>query len=194
MHLKDIEKALGRIQWATAACPLAKSMLQPLWAWKMATTTVGKPPKVVRMLAFMLRFLFNTPFVQYSPYLPKSSWWGCSDASASDDGLAFVGGWCSNTVEPDKKEVYWFHEQIHVEEYPWGVRRGGLQLWRCWARSSSVTLAPGPSVLPGPTPGGQCQSGQHHGDAQPWLQEALHGGDLPAPHPWLLAGGQPCAP
>ena len=30
MHLKDIEKALGRIQWATAACPLAKSMLQPL--------------------------------------------------------------------------------------------------------------------------------------------------------------------
>ena len=104
MHSKDIEKALGRIQWATAACPLAKSMLQPLWAWKMATTTVGKPPKVVRMLAFMLRFLFNTPFVQYSPYLPKSSWWGCSDASASDDGLAFVGSWCSNTVEPDKKE------------------------------------------------------------------------------------------
>ena len=65
MHSKDIEKALNRIQWATAACPLAKSMLQPLWAWKMATTTVGKPPKVVRMLAFMLRFLFNTPFVQY---------------------------------------------------------------------------------------------------------------------------------
>ena len=30
MHSKDIEKALGRIQWATAACPLAKSMLQPL--------------------------------------------------------------------------------------------------------------------------------------------------------------------
>ena len=41
MHAKEIE---GRIQWATSACPLAKSMLQPLWAWKMATTTVGKPP------------------------------------------------------------------------------------------------------------------------------------------------------
>ena len=124
MHSKDIEKALGRIQWATAACPLAKSMLQPLWAWKMATTTVGKPPKVVRMLAFMLRFLFNTPFVQYSPYLPKSSWWGCSDASASDEGLAFVGGWCSNKVEPERKEVYWFHKQIHVEEYPWAFKNG----------------------------------------------------------------------
>ena len=37
-------------------------------------------------------------------------------ASASDEGLAFVGGWCSNKVEPEKKEVYWFHEQIHVEE------------------------------------------------------------------------------
>ena len=32
--------------------------------------------------------------------------------------------WCSNTVEPDKKEVYWFHEQIHVEEYPWAFKNG----------------------------------------------------------------------
>ena len=84
----------------------------------------GEPPKLVRMLAFMLRFLFNTPFVQYSPYLPKSSWWGCSDASASDEGLAFVGGWCANEMEPEKKEVYWFHEQIHVEEYPWAFKNG----------------------------------------------------------------------
>ena len=36
MHSKNIEKALGRIQWATAACPLAKSMLQPRW---------GNPPR-----------------------------------------------------------------------------------------------------------------------------------------------------
>ena len=84
----------------------------------------GNPFKVVRMLAFMLRFLFNTPFVQYSPYLPKSLWWGCSDASASDEGLAFVGGWCANKMEPEKKEVYWFHEQIHVEEYPWAFKSG----------------------------------------------------------------------
>ena len=143
MHSNDIEKALGRIQWATAACPLAKSMLQPLWAWKMATTTVGKPPKVVRMLAFMLRFLFNTPFVQYSPYLPKSSWWRCSDASASDEGLAFVGGWCSTKMEPEKKEVYWFHEQIHVEEYPWAFKNGDpkrrIAALEMLARSSSVT-------------------------------------------------------
>ena len=69
----------------------------------------------------MLRFLFNTPFVQYSPYLPKSS---CSDASASDEGLAFVGGWCANKMEPEKKDVYRFHEQIHVAEYPWAFKNG----------------------------------------------------------------------
>ena len=33
MHAKEIEKGLGRIQSATSACPLAKSMLQPRWAW-----------------------------------------------------------------------------------------------------------------------------------------------------------------
>ena len=35
---KSVERALGRLQWATAACPLAKSLMQPFWAWKMAVT------------------------------------------------------------------------------------------------------------------------------------------------------------
>ena len=192
MHSKDIEKALNRIQWATAACPLAKSMLQPLWAWKMATTTVGKPPKVVRMLAFMLRFLFNTPFVQYSPHLPKSSWRGCSDASASDEGLAFVGGWWCNKVEPEKKEVYWFHEQIHVEEYPWAFKNGDPK--RRIAALKMLFLCN--MIL---THQGPLSSRVRLPVGSPWIQEALHGGDpdgagLPAPHPWLLAGGQPRAP
>eukprot|EP00435_Cladocopium_sp_Y103_P069283 s192_g33.t1 len=32
---KEIEKALGRVQWGTAVCPLTKSLLQPFWAWKV---------------------------------------------------------------------------------------------------------------------------------------------------------------
>ena len=151
------------------------------------------------MLAFMLRFLFNTPFVQYSPYLPKSSWWGCSDASASDDGLAFVGGWCSNKVEPDKKEVYWFHEQIHVEEYPWAFKNGDPKR-RIAALEMLGTLFLCNMIL---THQGPLSSWGWEGNVMAMLnlgiQEALHGGDpdgagLPAPHPWLLAGGQPCAP
>ena len=122
-----------------AACPLAKSMLQPLWAWKMATTTVGKPPKVVRMLAFMLRFLFNTPFVQYSPYLPKSSWWGCSDASASDEGLAFVGGWCANKMEPEKKEVYWLRADPRGG-VPVGIQEWGSQAEDCGSGNAGHAL------------------------------------------------------
>ena len=98
------------------------------------------------------RSCFNTPFVQYSPYLPKSSWWGCSDASASDEGLAFVGGWCANKMEPEKKEVYWFHKHIHVEEYPWAFKNGDPKR-RIAALEMLGTLFL--SVLPGPTPGGQ---------------------------------------
>ena len=41
---------------------------------------MGHPPKVVRMLAALLKELFTHPFEQYSPFLPKSPWWGCSDA------------------------------------------------------------------------------------------------------------------
>ena len=38
---KGIEKALGRIQWATATCPMAKPLLQPFWAWKSVVKTAG---------------------------------------------------------------------------------------------------------------------------------------------------------
>ena len=35
-----------------------------------------------------------------------------------------MGGRCCNMVEPEKTEVYWFHEQIHKEEYPWALKDG----------------------------------------------------------------------
>jgi len=45
MTAKSIERALGRLQWATAVCPLTKSLMQKFWAWKMAVTSSGRPPK-----------------------------------------------------------------------------------------------------------------------------------------------------
>ena len=50
---KEVEQALGRIQWATSACPLTKPFLQPFWSWKKACTTLGRPPKLVRALAIL---------------------------------------------------------------------------------------------------------------------------------------------
>ena len=61
MSAKAIEKAMGRIQWATVCCPLTKSLLQPLWAWKTAVKTMGHPPKVVRTLAALLGSSSRTP-------------------------------------------------------------------------------------------------------------------------------------
>lgn len=45
MTAKAIERALGRLQWATAVCPLTKSLMQQFWAWKMAVTSSGRPPR-----------------------------------------------------------------------------------------------------------------------------------------------------
>ena len=47
---KEVEQALGRIQW----CPLTKPFLQ---SWKKACTTSGRPPKLVRALAILLEAL-----------------------------------------------------------------------------------------------------------------------------------------
>ena len=127
MSAKAIEKAMGRIQWATACCPLTKSLLQPLWAWKMAVRTMGHPPKVVRLLAALLKELFTRPFEQYSPFLPKSPWCGCSDASASKTGEAYVGGWCSASPNPTKDKVLWFHYAITADAHPWAFKDGNPQ-------------------------------------------------------------------
>ena len=93
---KAIEKGLGRIQWATTCCPATKSLMQPLWAWKQACITSGKPGKVIQALASLLKRLFEESHAQISPFVPTSSWWGASDAGA-DDFKAHIGGWITNS-------------------------------------------------------------------------------------------------
>ena len=83
---------------------------------------LGPPPSIVRILAVLLQEMLTMPFVQESPYLPKSEWWGCSDASASDHGDAYIGGWISIKKNPMKSEVYWFHYQLLQSDCPWAFK------------------------------------------------------------------------
>lgn len=41
-----------------------------------------------------------------SPYAQQSFWWGARNASASDDGEAYVGGWLNNSAHLQKNQVY----------------------------------------------------------------------------------------
>ena len=47
----------GKIQWATATCPMAKPFLQPFWAWKSAVKTAGVPGKLVNVTFFTMVFM-----------------------------------------------------------------------------------------------------------------------------------------
>ena len=119
---KAIEKALGRINWATSVCPLSRPFLQPFWAWKTACKSSGKLPKLVCLFAKMLSHIFSVPYHQPSPYLGTSPWWGASDASATKDmatGYPMIGGWISDLEFPDKKVVWWFQITITPEDCPW---------------------------------------------------------------------------
>ncbi|CAE7439728.1 MKK3, partial [Symbiodinium microadriaticum] len=124
MSAPQIASALGRLQWATTACPLTKPFLQPFWAWKKACLTAGRPGKLIRALSALLLSLFGLKFRQASPYAPLAIWSGASDASASDDGSAYVGGWLPNLASPSKSEVFWFHYQVTPEDHPWAFDKG----------------------------------------------------------------------
>ena len=124
---KEIEKAMGRLQWATSACPLAKPFLQPFWQWKAVVHTCGRPSKLVRSFALFLYKLFEKPFVQASPFIPLTSWHGASDAGAAKNGPCFVGGWLSNLDTPAKGDVWWFHHEVKAEKHPWAFKSGDPQ-------------------------------------------------------------------
>lgn len=121
---KDIERALGRLNWATSAWPLSRPFLQPFWAWKMATTTTGRPGQIIRSFAQLLLYLLNHPQVQPCPYDPVSDWWGASDASADPTGKAIIGGWIANVENPSKSQTWWFHFVVPLSDHPWAHKNG----------------------------------------------------------------------
>ena len=70
----------------------------------------------------ILHCLFEKGYHHPTPYAPQSSWWGASDASASDAGEAYVGGWISNQPHPEKNQVWWFHYQVKEDQHPWAFK------------------------------------------------------------------------
>ena len=119
---QELDSALGRLQWATNCCPLTKPFLQAFWQWKSAVKSSGKPNKLLRGFAHLLHCLFEKDYNHPTPYAPQSSWWGASDASASDSGEAYVGGWISNQPNPGKHQVWWFHYQVKADQHPWAFK------------------------------------------------------------------------
>ena len=115
---KAIEKALGRIQWATATCPMAKPFLQPFWAWKSA---VKNRRGAGEILAVLLSQLFSKQFPQMSPFSPWSSWTGASDASAEKAGDSL-----------DRRMAHrWFQYKVSQKHHPWAFKQNDPQKENC---------------------------------------------------------------
>jgi len=113
---KDILKTVSRIQWATAACPLSKPFLQPIWAWmKAVEITGGKPSKTIQQIAAMLQKMLQKPWCPDILDKTESLWHGASDASRRDDRSG-IGGWVHNEEvikdsDVGKDKVWWYMEE-----------------------------------------------------------------------------------
>ena len=119
LHQKEILKTVSRIQWATAACPMAKPFLQQIWAWMTAVTkksTGGRPSKSLQQIAKMLMKMLSKYWFPDIWDALESEWHGASDASRRDDRSG-IGGWIYNKPLPDnatkeKGDVWWFMEEF----------------------------------------------------------------------------------
>ena len=135
---KDIERALGRLNWATSAWPLSRPFLQPFWAWKAATPSSGRPSKPIRSFARLLLHLLHHPQVQPCPYDPlptggelvmlvRTQWMGLTlgDGSRTKKTLLIRkthGG-----------SITGCHWKIIIGPIRMVTRLDGLLHWRCLA-------------------------------------------------------------
>ena len=136
---QELDSALERLQWATNCCPLTKPFLQAFWQWKSAVKSSGKPNKLLRGFAHLLHCLFEKDYNHPTPYAPQSSWWGASDASASDSGEAYVGGWISNQPNPASGLVVPLPGQGRPA--PLGLQRPQAQASHCSFGNVGYTLS-----------------------------------------------------
>jgi hypothetical protein len=152
---KEIESLLGRLQWATAACPTSRPFLQPLWAWKKMVGKAGRPGKLVRQIALWLVNMFAQTRRYPSQFAPLTQWHGASDARADDDS-AMIGGWIAPSRPPVKSQCKWFSIPITRSQHPWAYdkespqkRIAALELYGtlllvkalCWELRQQVTVS-----------------------------------------------------
>ena len=122
--LKELEKVLGRLQWATHCCPVTKPFLQPLWTWKSAmmktkrSKVAGRPSKLIRKIGQWLYDMLNEVTVSLSPFSTYNQWHGASDASATEERIG-IGGWIADTHPPQQKQVLWFMLEPTRQTHPW---------------------------------------------------------------------------
>ncbi|OLP89218.1 hypothetical protein AK812_SmicGene29368 [Symbiodinium microadriaticum] len=132
----DVTKAHRRIKVLLQEWRYQVAQLGDEW-WVNTVGTYGVASAQLywgRMAAILLRLTYAVfPEVQFLPsrYFPVNTWLGfvidpkgASDASASDDGSAYVGGWLFNVASPNKSEVFWFHYQVTPEDHPWVFDKG----------------------------------------------------------------------
>ena len=122
----EVNKLVGRLQWATAAYPLVRPWLQPFWAWMVGLKGKGRPGKLLRMIAITLQHIFSSTYKSPSPYSETSCWYGATDAGA-DHNSATVGGWFTNLADPPKEMVFWFMLPILEKDFPWIYDKGTPQ-------------------------------------------------------------------
>ena len=116
---KSIHETVARLQWATAACPMAKPFLQPIWAWfSTITESGGRPPVAVKFVAKLLRTMLTQPFRPNIGAQQRTRWYGASDASAREDWTG-IGGWITDKKDPQKQEVWWYTQELGMAEHAW---------------------------------------------------------------------------
>jgi hypothetical protein len=126
--VSDVERGIGRINFAVSALVYEKPFLGPLYMWLSAIRkenrrTFTAPWAVRLILAWVKHRLLENHALQVVPALKTSRGeWFRSDAKA-ENGRAVIGGWeCANDTPPGRAR--WFALDIEAEWAPWVFAKG----------------------------------------------------------------------
>ena len=97
LHEARIGQCPGEVAVGNQLLPTHKTIPSGLLAMEIGgLSPLANLTSFFVAFAHLLHCLFEKDYNHPTPYAPQSSWWGASDASASDSGEAYVGGWISN--------------------------------------------------------------------------------------------------
>ena len=127
LELHELERGIGRINFAVNALVYDKPLLGILYMWLAAVRNSWSQrltiPWAVRLaLVWMKKRILEGSALQRVPDAKTNAGeWFRSDAKA-EDGKAFVGGWeCANGTRP--AEARWFAVEIKKEWAPWAFAK-----------------------------------------------------------------------
>lgn len=125
---KEMVCQVSRLRWSVQCIDLLAPFMQPLHALAATAAKAGRPitaGAVHRQVSTFMQTLLHEHHYKYFAFGMRLPGMAASDASASKEGRAGVGGWIDFVTPPSKQRAMWFSVELDKAVHEWAWAKQG---------------------------------------------------------------------